>query len=142
MSEFPDKDGDDGTGFRWRLRQSDKRFAPMENPVAIELADADGLVLATVSMPSETLNGLLSPHLSLFAELQLDGTLSLDSEFFALFAPSKATNIYELVKEGIALEMLEDESDVKGQLSTLRQRLTDALELVDQTLADLDKSES
>lgn len=70
------------------MRQSDERVAVMDSPVVFELADADGSALATVCIPSETLDVLLRPHLSVFAELQLHGSISLDSEFFTLFPPS------------------------------------------------------
>lgn len=131
------------SGFTWRLKQSgDQRSVGLGSPIAFELVDALGSTLTTVSVPSETIEAFLRPHLSIFAELRLDGSVSFDSEFFALFPPAKTTDIYELVKEGIAPEMLEDELDVKGRLATLRQRLTDALALVDQTLSNLGKDQS
>jgi len=134
-----DKDSEDA-GTIWRLRPSeDQGLAGLDDTIVFELADGHGSTLASVSMPSETIVALLLPHVSIFAELQLDGSVSLDSEFFALFPPSRTTDIYELVKEGIAPEMLEDELDVKNRLTILRERLTDALALVDQTLSNLDK---
>lgn len=140
MSAPVDENADDGTGVTWRLRRfEDEEVAAFAGPIVFELNNIDDLVLATVSIPSETLDVLLRPHLSVFAELQLDGSISLESEFFALFPPSKTTDIYELVKEGITPEMLEDELDVKERLCTLKQRLTEALTLVEHTLANLDK---
>jgi hypothetical protein len=142
MDDPANENGRDGTGIKWHLKLPvDQTDAVLGSPVVFELADANGSMLASVSMPAETINGLLGPHLSLFAELQLDGSVSLDSEFFALFPSSKMTDIYELVKEGIAPEMLEDELDVKNRLAILRERLTDALALVDQTLSNLDKQQ-
>ncbi len=143
MDDPPNENSRDGTGIKWRLKLPvDQTDAALGSSVVFELADADGSMLASVAILGETINGLLRPHLSIFAELQLDGSVSLESEFFALFPPAKTTDIYELVKEGIAPEMLEDELDVKGRLATLRQRLTDALALVDQTLSNLGKDQS
>lgn len=123
----------------WRLKQSEDQV--LDGQIIFDLTDNLGSTLASFSMRPETIEALLRPHLSIFADLQLDGTVSLDSEFFALFPTSKTTDIYELVKEGIAPEMLEDEPDVKERLATLRKRLTDALVLVDQTLSNLDKQQ-
>jgi hypothetical protein len=135
--------GNDGVGANWRLRTSeDQGMAALSGPVVFELADSLGSTSASFSIPPETLNVLLLPHISIFAELQLDGSVSLDTELFALFPQSKTTDIYELVKEGIAPEMLEDELDVKNRLAILRKRLTDALALVDQTLNNLDKPDA
>lgn len=142
MNDPKSDNGNDGTGAIWHLRPSkEKGLATLDGPIVFELADDHGSTLASVSIPSESIDELLRPHLSIFAELQLDGSVSLDSEFFAPFPSSKTTDIYELVREGIAPEMLEDELDVKDRLATLRQRLTDALALVEQTLADLDKQQ-
>ena len=141
MDDPPNENSRDRTGIKWRLKLPvNQTDAALGSSVVFELADADGSMLASVAILGETINGLLRPYLSIFAELQLDGSVSLESEFFALCPSSKSTDIYELVKEGIAPEMLEDELDVKGLLATLRQRLTDALALVDQTLTNLDKT--
>jgi hypothetical protein len=48
----------------------------------------------------------------------------------------------EVIRDGLSLEMLADETTLREQLATLRQRLTDSLALVDQTLADLGKAET
>jgi hypothetical protein len=129
-----------GDGVTWRFRQSgDEIVVGSGDAVVLELTDAHGSALASVSLPTETIDELLRPHVAIFAELQLDGSVAMDTEFFALFPPSKTTDIYELVKEGIAPEKLEDESDVKERLRILKKRLTDALALVETTLANLDK---
>jgi len=142
MNDPANENGSDDAGVSWRIRQPEYQgLVGTDGPIFFELVDGLGSTLATVSITSETIDELLRPHVAVFAELQLDGSVSLDSEFFALFPPSKMTDIYELVKEGIAPEMLEDELDVKDRLATLRQRLTDALALVDQTLADLNKQQ-
>jgi hypothetical protein len=140
MSDLANENGAEDVGFIWRLRHSkDHDLVGLDGSIVFELTGNHGIIFASVSIPSETVEALLRPHLSIFAELQLDGSLSLDSEFFALFPPSQTTDIYELVKEGIAPEMLADELDAKERLGMLRQRLSDALALVAQTLANLDK---
>lgn len=134
-----DKENDDA-GTIWRLRPSeDHGLEALGGPIVIELADKLGSTLASISIPSETIDELIQPHVSIFAELQLDGSVLLDSEFFALFPTSNTIDIYELVKEGIAPDMLEDEPNVRERLAILRKRLIDALALVDQTLSKLDK---
>ena len=139
MNDPANENGSDGAGVSWRIKQpEDQGLVSMEGPIFFELVDGLGSTLATVSIASETVEELLRPHVAVFAELQLDGSVSLDSEFFALFPLSKTTDIYELIKEGIAPEMLEDELNVKNRLTILRKRLTDALTLVDQTLSKLD----
>ncbi|MFN0193796.1 MAG: hypothetical protein ACKVP5_17790 [Aestuariivirga sp.] len=143
MSDPTDDNDFKGSGVTWRLSQSENQgVTALDSPIVFELTNPRGSILASVFMPSETISELLRPHLSIYAALQLDGSVSLDSEYFALFPPSKTTDIYELVSEGLAPEMLEDELDVKNRLTTLRNRLTDALALVDQTLATLDKDRS
>ena len=137
----PESDKDkDGAGTIWRLNPPvNQGSTALGGPLVFELADSLGSTLAAVSIPPETLDELLVPHLSVFAELQLDGSISLDSEFFALFPTSNTTDIYELVKEGITPDMLEDEPNVRERLAILKKRLADALTLVDQTLSNLDK---
>lgn len=143
MNDPANENGSDDAGVSWRIRQpEDQGLVGMDGPIFFELVDGLGSTLASVSMLPETLDQLLQPHVSILAELQLDGSVRLETEFFALFPSSKSTDIYELVKDGIAPEMLEDELDVKNRLTILRKRLTDALALVDQTLATLDKDQS
>lgn len=140
MEDPVNENGRHRCGVTWRLRQPGGRIVTdFSDPIILELLGTDDSALATVSIPSETIDQLLRPHLSVLVELQLDGSISLDSEFFALFPTAKTTDIYELVREGIAPEMLEDEPDVEERLTTLRQRLSEALALVDQTLTNLDK---
>jgi hypothetical protein len=143
MNDPANENRRDGTGVKWRLKLSaDQIEAVLDGPVGFELADADGSMLASVSIPTETINELLSPHFSISAQLQLDGSVSLDSEFFALSPPPTSTDILHLVRQALAPEMLRDEPNLQDQLQELRRKLTEALSLVDQTLADLDKSVS
>jgi hypothetical protein len=140
MTDPANENVHNGDGVTWRLRESeDKLVVGSGGPVVLELTDANGSALASFSVPSETMDQLLRPHLSIFAELQLNGSVSLDSEFFALFPSSKTTDIYELVKEGIAPEMRRDEPNLREQLNELRRKLTEAISLVDHTLANLNK---
>jgi hypothetical protein len=140
MSGPANESGSDESGFTWRLKQSgDKGSVGLDSPIVFELADALGSTLASVSMSSKTIEALLRPHLSIFAELQLDGSVSLDSELFALLSTPKKTDILELVKQGLAPEMLRDEPSLKERLNELRRKLTLAISVVDQTLANLHK---
>jgi hypothetical protein len=139
MDDRVNENDQSGTGVTWRLSQSKGRsVVVLDSPILFELADAHGSILASVSLRTETLEELLRPHISIFVELQLDGSLSLESEFSALSPPPVTTDILELVRQGLAPEMLEDELDVKERLTILRNRLTDALALVDHTLINLD----
>jgi hypothetical protein len=131
--------GNGGSGAIWRIRPSEHHgLAALESPIVFELADSFGSTFASVSIPTETVDELLRPHLSVFAELQLDGSVSLDSEIFPLF-PTPPTDILKLARQALAPEMLRDEPNLKEQLSELRLKLAEALSLVDQTLANLDK---
>jgi class 3 adenylate cyclase len=130
-----------GNGVRWRLRQSvDRGVEVLDSLIVVELSDARGSTMASVSMPSETINELLRPYLSIFVELQLDGTVSLDSEICApTLEPSTETDILQLVSQAVAPEMLEDEPEAAQMLSKFRDRLLKSLEHVEQAIASLPK---
>lgn len=128
----------DGKYVTWRLRRSEGQILEaMDKHIVLELVTAHGATLASISIPPDLMVELLRPHLSIFAELQLDGSVSLDSELFALFPPEGPPDILELVKHALAPEMLQDEPNLKDQLHELRRKLTDSLTLVDKALADL-----
>lgn len=143
MNDPVNENGQDGTGVNWRLRSREAQEVTISaDAVVLELTDSSGTALASVSIPSETLDELLRPYISTVAELQIDGTISMETEFStALSTPPTETDLLQLVSRALAPEMLEDELDVKGQLAILRKRLTDALALVDHTLATLDKEQ-
>jgi class 3 adenylate cyclase len=130
-----------GNGVRWRLRQSvDRGVEVLDSLIVVELSDARGSTMASVSMPSETINELLRPYLSIFVELQLDGTVSLDSEICApTLEPSTETDILQLVSQAVAPEMLEDEPEAAQMLSKFRERLLKSLEHVEKAIASLPK---
>jgi hypothetical protein len=130
-----------GNSVKWRIRQSkDRSVEVFDSLIVFELSDARGSTLASVSMPSETINELLQPYLSIFVELQLDGTVSLDSEICApALAPSTETDILQLVSQAVAPEMLENEPDVSKMLAKFRDRLLKSLEHVENAIASLPK---
>lgn len=140
----PGNDNDhNGAGTIWRLKPSKHEgLAVLGGPIVFELTDGLGSTLASVSIPLETIDELLTPHLSIFAELQLDGSVATDSEFFSLFPPENPPDIVDLVKQALAPEMLHDEPNLKDRLQELRRKLTEALGLVDQTIANLGKPDA
>jgi hypothetical protein len=140
MSDRANDEGRHRDDFTWRFRQSEDDIAAgLGGRVVVELIDANGSALASVSLPPETMDQLLRPHLSIFAELQLDGSVSLDTEFFAISPSSTTTDLLELVRQALASEMLEDEPEAAQMLSKFRDRLIKSLELVDQVIASLPK---
>jgi hypothetical protein len=134
-------DGSDGIGFTWRIKQNTHQgIAVLHNLIVIELADPHGSTVASISIPTEKINELLWPYLSIFVELQLDGTVSMDSEICAFTsAPSTETDILQLVSQAVAHEMLEDELEAAHMLSKFRDRLLKSLEHVEQAIASLPK---
>ena len=141
MDDPLDKNGHNESGFSWRLKlpkgQHEDTF---ERPIVFELTRTSGSTLAAVAIPNETINKLLLPHLSIFAELQLDGTVSLNSEICApTLAPSTETDILQLVSQAVAPEMLEDEPEAARMLSKFRDRLLKSLEHVEKAIASLPK---
>jgi hypothetical protein len=141
MTDPVSENGRGGNSVTWRITQSkDRSVEVLDSLIVFELSDAQGSTMASVSMPSETINELLKPHISIFVELQLDGTLSLDSEICAFTsAPSTETDILQLVSQAVAPEMLEDEPEAAQMLSHFRDRLLKSLEHVEQALASLPK---
>jgi hypothetical protein len=130
-----------GNSVTWRIRQSkDRSVEVFDSLIVFELSDARGSTMASVSIPSETMNELLKPHISIFVELQLDGTVSLDSEICApTLEPSTETDILQLVSQAVVPEMLEDELEAAQMLSKFRDRLLKSLEHVEQAIASLPK---
>jgi hypothetical protein len=130
-----------GNSVTWRIRQSkDRNVEIFDSLIVFELSDARGSTMASVSIPSETMNELLKPHISIFVELQLDGTVSLDSEICAFTsAPSTETDILQLVSQAVAPEMLEDEPQAAQMLSKFRDRLLKSLDHVEQAIRSLPK---
>jgi hypothetical protein len=137
--ELPE--GSQKPGFTWRMRRTaNEGRLQLADQATFEYADTDGVIAASFSMPIEMISGLLLPHLSIFAELRLDGAVSLDAEPSTAFdEPPHRLDILQMVSDALSPEMLEDEPEAKDQLTVLRRRLTDALALVDRTLTDFDE---
>jgi hypothetical protein len=133
--------GSDGISFTWRIKpNTDQGIAVLHNLIVIELANPHGSTVASISIPTEKINELLWPYLSIFVELQLDGTVSLDSEIRApTLAPSMETDILQLVSQAVAPEMLEDEPEAAQMLFKFRDRLLKSLEHVEWAIASLPK---
>jgi hypothetical protein len=128
-------------GFSWRMRRSaDEGRFHLADQATFECVDSDGVVAASFSMPIDTIFGLLVPHLTIFAELRLDGAVYLDAEPSTVFdEPPHSLDILQMVSDALSPEMLQDEPDAKDQLTVLRHRLKEAIALVDHTLANLDE---
>jgi hypothetical protein len=142
MIDPADEINSGGTGATWRLRRPEGHGAKaLDRPIVFELTDTNATNLVSISIPPEKIEELLKPHLSIFFELQLDGSVPVDSEFFSLFPPPTTTDILELVRRALTPEMLQDEPNLPDQLKELRRKLTESLALVDKTLADLEKPE-
>jgi hypothetical protein len=141
MNNPENENGRSRNDFTWRIRQSEGRSVEdLDITIILELSDARRSTMASVSMPSDTINALLRPYLSIFVELQLDGTVSLDSEICApTLESSTETDILQLVSQAVALEMLEDEPDALQMLSKFRDRLLKSLEHVEKAIASLPK---
>ena len=138
MDELNGRNGNEGVSAIWHLRWTDAEgLIGLDGKIVFELADSDGTILASASIPVETIVELLQPHVSIFAELQLDGTVSLESELFAPAPLPKTTDILELVRQALAPEMLEDEPEVAKMLSKFRDRLLKSLEHVEKAIASL-----
>jgi hypothetical protein len=141
MNDPSTDDGSDGIGFIWRIKQNTHQgIAVLHNLIVIELADPHGSTVASISIPTEKINELFRPYLSVFVELKLDGTVSLDSEICApMLEPSTETDILQLVSQAVAPEMLEDEPEAAHMLTKFRDRLLKSLEHVEQVIASLPK---
>jgi hypothetical protein len=140
MEDPSNENGDCGSGVIWQLKQPEHKDAvDLGGQIVFELTDLHGSILISVSLRPETIEKLLRPHLSTCVELQLDGSVSVNSEFFALQSPRTAIDIVELVRQGLAPEMLEDEPNAAQMLSKFRDRLLKSLEHVGQAIWSLPK---
>jgi hypothetical protein len=138
MDELNGENGNEGVGAIWHLRWTDAQgLVDLDSTIIFELADSHGKILASASIPAETIVELLQPHVSILAELQLDGTVSLRSELFASAPLPKTTDILELVVQALAPEMLEDEPDALQMLSKFRDRLLKSMEHIEKAIASL-----
>jgi hypothetical protein len=142
MTDPVSENGRGGNDVTWHIRKSNDRSVEVsEGPIVLELVDAQGWTLASVSIPSVTINELLRPYLSIFVELHLDGTVSLDSEICApTLVPPTETDILQLVSQAVAPEMLEDEPEAVQMLSKFRDRLLKSLKHVEKAIASLPRA--
>jgi hypothetical protein len=139
MNKPENENGQSRNYVTWRIRPSkDRSVEVFDSSIALELSDARGSTMVSFYMPTETMNELLKPHISILVELQLDGTVSLDSEICApTLEPSTETDILQLVSQAVVPEMLEDEPEVAQMLSKFRDRLLKSLGHVEKAIASL-----
>ena len=108
--------------------------------IELRLMDADDTAIMTFKLPEGIARALAAK----------------DEDWQIIMSPSGSVEVYsdddpplrllrialdELVRENLTPDMLEDEPDLKTQLTALRRKLTASLALVEQTLADLDKQQ-
>jgi hypothetical protein len=109
------------------------------------LRQADGTAAVEVLLPAETVERTVLTGARLSLWLSLDGRLVLDGEGLSdgmLEAASAAggldqQTVTSLVRASLDAEQLAAEDDLVGNLTSLRQQLTDALAQVDEALARL-----
>jgi hypothetical protein len=109
---------------------------------ALKLVDLNDTEAMRFALPQSFVDDIRSDITDLDMFMSLDGTLSIVAPDSEHPLTSAYVGLDELVARDLAPEMLEDEPDAKDQLTVLRQRLEDALVLVDRTLADLDETDS
>jgi hypothetical protein len=108
--------------------------------VVMELQDANGLTMASLSVPNDQLLQAVSQKLECYPLMMLDGVVSIASDETVEPLPANQTiTLDQLIAEGISADMLEDEKNVADMLSELRARLLKSLEHVEQAIASLPK---
>jgi len=108
--------------------------------VIVELQDANGLTMASVSVPNDQLLQAVSQKLECYPLMTPDGVVSIASDEFAEPLPSVQTiALDQLIAESISTDMLDDEPNATNMLFELRARLLKSLELVEQAITSLPK---
>jgi hypothetical protein len=121
---------------RW---PSDEGVSVFEQSVIVELLDCKGLVLGTLSVPSDQLLQAVAQKLENYPILSPHGFVSVVSDEIAETLSNHATALDQLVAEAISPDMLYDEQNITAMLSELRARLLKSIEYVDQGIASLAK---
>ncbi len=106
--------------------------------VNLRLVNEDGTAIMTFKLPDDIVRALTSSEEDCLLTMSPSGSVELYSDDDP---PRQLLKIGldELIQENLTPDMLEDEPNLKAQLTALRQKLMVSLAVVDQTLADLDK---
>jgi hypothetical protein len=121
-----------------RLEVVSKAVDDDDHGFELRLVEGADTAIMTFTLPESIARALAATHDDLEIILSPSGSVELynDDE-----PPRRLLKIGldELIRQNLTPDMLEDEPDLSAQLASLRHKLTAALALVDQTLADLDK---
>jgi hypothetical protein len=109
---------------------------------ALKLVDINDTEVMRFVLPQSFVDDIRSEIADLELFMSLDGSISIVAPDSEHPLSSASVGLDELVVRDLSAEMLRDEPNLKAQLSELRRKLTDALALVDRTLADLDKPDA
>jgi hypothetical protein len=107
--------------------------------IVVELQDSKGLMLGTLSVPSDQLLQAVAQKLEGYPILSPHGFVSLVSDEITETLSDRAIAVDQLVAEAISPDMLDDEQNVVAMLYELRARLLKSIEYVDQAHASLQK---
>ena len=104
----------------------------------IRQVDQAGNTILSLIVPSDSMQPIVLGHAELFISLNPAGEVSISSDSFALNGMQMATtDIDDLVKKSVNLQMLEDEPNAAVMLQTLKKRLITSLAAVDEAISNL-----
>jgi hypothetical protein len=118
----------------FRLRRDDQNLG-----VELRLIDAAGMTIMAFKLPANVTQAITGEE----ADWQL--TMSPDGCLAVYVDGSKSPNrqikigLSELVQQSLSSDMLEDEPELRAQLTELKRKLAESITLVDRILTDLDK---
>ena len=105
----------------------------------IRQVDQAGNTILSLIVPSDSIQPVVLGHTELFISLNPAGEVSISSDGFALKGMQMATtDIDDLVKKSVNLQMLEDEPNAAVMLHTLKKRLITSLAAVDEAISNLE----
>ena len=108
--------------------------------VVVELQDAAGVAVASMSIPNEQLLRAITQELDHQPLLSLVGFVSVISDAITLSKVKNSSIAFDqLVANTVSADMLEDEPDAATMLAEFRSRLLKSLEHVDKAIASLTK---
>ena len=109
------------------------------NSYQIRQIDHTGNTVLSLIVPSATLEPAVLERAELCISLSPAGEVSIVCDSVAAAdLPRATTNIEDLIKQSVTLQMLEDEADVEAMLQTLRKRLIASLAAVDEAISNLE----
>ena len=115
---------------------SDQVHLADEKRVVVELQNAYGLTVASLSVPSDQLLQAVLQNLECYPMMSPDGFVSVvsDQTLEPLLSVETLT-LDQMIVDGISSDMLDDEPNAANMLSELRARLLTSLELIEQAIA-------